>query len=186
MTDDRDLLLRAHRGHEASARLLWDRHAPALHALARAILGSSGVIGAEDVVQATFCRILEVDRRALREVRDVRAWLSQCARRIAHNEVRSMSRERARRGTRPTSAASAVVDDELAAVIRGLPDQMREVIVLKHACGLTFDQIADVLEVNRNTAASRYRAAIRHIRDTLSRQAPEAKDVQEVTSARAD
>jgi DNA-directed RNA polymerase specialized sigma24 family protein len=40
--------------------------------------------------------------------------------------------------------------------------------MLKHAGGLTFDQIALALDINRSTAASRYRAAIERLRAALT------------------
>ena len=51
--------------------------------------------------------------------------------------------------------------------VQALPDDQREVIVL-HVWGeLTFSQIADVLGISANTAASRYRYAIAKLRDAL-------------------
>ena len=43
----------------------------------------------------------------------------------------------------------------------------RELIALKIDGELTFAQIATVLEINANTAASRYRYAIARLRDRL-------------------
>jgi len=163
MPDDRTLLLRTHKGHEASARLLWDRHAPAMLALAGAIVRRGGV-QPEALVQSAFCRVLEVDRRTLREVRDARAWLCQLTRRVALNELRGARRERRRRREHAPPTTPVVDASDVAALVDALPRRQREVVVLKHAGGLTFDQIALALDVNRSTAASRYRAAIDRLR----------------------
>lgn len=169
MVDDRTLLIRTYKGHEASARLLWERHAPAMLALAGAVLRAHAGVSAEDVVQTAFCRVLQADRASLKRVREVRAWLCQVTRRVAINEIRGERREGARR-----ARAGAIRADpgphasDLCAAVDALSRRDREVVMLKHAGGLTFDQIALALDINRSTAASRYRAAIERLRAALT------------------
>jgi len=169
MDDDRQLLLRTRDGYEPAARLLWQRHAPGLLALARAVLPRS--VSADDVVQAVFCRVVGMERRALAAVLDVRPWLAQLVRREALTAIRAARRERTRRqqwgdrAARPRS--SGAPGDELRRAVGDLPRRLREVVVLKHAAGLTFDQMALALETNRNTVAGRYRAAIDSLRLSL-------------------
>lgn len=168
-TDDRQLLLATHRGHEASARLLWHWHAPRLLAHARAILREPGA--AEDVVQSVMCRLLELPRARLTAVDDAGAFLAAAVRREALNHLRTARRETARRaGARTVRAAApgpAALRDDLPAALDALPRRLREVVVLRHAGGLTFDQIAVALEANRNTIAGRYRAALASLRTRL-------------------
>ncbi len=45
-----------------------------------------------------------------------------------------------------------------------LPDEQREVVVLKTWGGLTFDQIGEQLAISPNTAASRWRYAMEALR----------------------
>lgn len=167
---DRQLLLATHRGHEASARLLWARHAPRLLAHARSIVREAGA--AEDVVQAVMCRLLELPRSRLAAIEDVPAFLAAATRREALNALRSGRRESARRrsGTTPAPATpppgqalAADIDRALAA----LPRRLREVVILKHISDLTFDQIALALATNRNTIASRYRTAVAALKEML-------------------
>jgi RNA polymerase sigma-70 factor, ECF subfamily len=167
--DDRQLLLATHRGHEASARLLWRRHAPCLLAHARAILLEPGA--AEDVVQTVMCRLLELPRRRLAAVGDPRAFLAAAVRREALNHLRSARRQTARyRHVHRQSDAAfepSPHSDDLAPALDALPRRLREVVVLKHVGGLTFDQIALALEANRNTIAGQYRAALAALRAFL-------------------
>jgi RNA polymerase sigma-70 factor (ECF subfamily) len=51
--------------------------------------------------------------------------------------------------------------------LASLPLEQREVITLKIDGGLTFAQIAEILHVNPNTAASRYRYAMEKLRRFL-------------------
>ena len=52
--------------------------------------------------------------------------------------------------------------------IQTLPDYYKEVIILKIWGELTFEQIADTLDIPMNTAASRYRYALEKLRRTLT------------------
>jgi len=51
-----------------------------------------------------------------------------------------------------------------------LPGEQRETLVLKIWSGLTFAQIAAVLNISANTAASRYRYAIARLRESLAEE----------------
>ncbi len=48
-----------------------------------------------------------------------------------------------------------------------LPEKLREVLVLKIWSGLTFAEIADLLKISNNTAASRYRYALQQLQKKL-------------------
>lgn len=52
--------------------------------------------------------------------------------------------------------------------IQTLPDYYKEVIILKIWGELTFEQIAETLDIPMNTAASRYRYALDRLRRTLT------------------
>ena len=51
------------------------------------------------------------------------------------------------------------------ALLARLPEEQREVIMLKVYAGLTFKEIAETLELSANTVASRYRYAIERLRE---------------------
>jgi RNA polymerase sigma-70 factor (ECF subfamily) len=52
-----------------------------------------------------------------------------------------------------------------------LPDDQRQVVVLKVWGELTFAQIASALDISPNTAASRFRYALRRMRDQMDKAA---------------
>ena len=58
-------------------------------------------------------------------------------------------------------------DDELERAVKALPAHLREVVVLKVWSALTFQEVADTLGIPLNTAASRYRYALEHLRTAL-------------------
>ena len=55
----------------------------------------------------------------------------------------------------------------IAAALSELPEEQREVIVMKIWGGLTFPQIASALNQSVNTVASRYRYALEKLRERL-------------------
>ena len=64
-------------------------------------------------------------------------------------------------------------DDEtrsLQVALSNLPEKLREVITLKLWGDLTFAQIGETLDISQNTAASRYRYALEHLRSQLIRE----------------
>ena len=63
-------------------------------------------------------------------------------------------------------------DAELERAVRTLPPHLREVVVLKTWSGLTFQEIAVTLGIPLNTAASRYRYALEHLRGALKELRP--------------
>lgn len=173
---DHELLLLTHRGDAEAAVGLWARFGPRMIALGCAVLRERDTLTAQDVVQGVFVRLLGLDRTTVREVKDVAAWLSRLTRNAALNHIRENSRRRARvqRATEgqvvfEKPAADALPPD-LQEAVDALPDEQRDTILLKHVAGLTFDQMAHALEENRNTVASRYRAAVSQLRRLLGEQ----------------
>lgn len=174
--DDQTLLRRTHAGHEPSARELWSRHAGWMAAFARSVLGRRGGSLADDVVQSVFCRVLSLDRRTVRRVREVRPWLARAVRHEALNQLRTL--KRAARRDAATVARTIVPEaktgrhPDLASALARLPRRQREVAYLRHVAGLTVDQTAAALGVPRGTIASRNHAAMQRLRDILNPSAP--------------
>lgn len=176
--DDRTLLIATHRGHEPSARLLWERHGPALLAYASSLVGAAD---ADDVVQTVMCSILTTPRSTLRKIDNTRAWLLRATRSAALNNIRSRRRRRTReqadhtplgmRKTQPPAGALQRLEPALASAIDALPRRLREPIVLRHLAGLSFTHLAAALGLNRSTAATRYEAAINELRKQLATEA---------------
>src|ERR1041385_483290 len=129
-----------------------------------------------DVLQEVFTKLARRPE-LLRAARDERAFLI----RLAHNAAIDLMR---RRGTREKHheqfgaemlalfAPAADPDEaafraELSEALAELPPDQRAVVHLKLWEGLTFEQIADALEIPPNTAASRYRYGLDKLRARL-------------------
>ena len=159
------------RDDPAAVELLWDRYADDLLAFLQARLGSRH--DAEDVLQAVFVRIVR-NRRRLAGARRLNAYVYQ----IARNEAAQCRRSRRQRGavgperepwlvaTRSDDAGKELAEQLQTALAR-LPQGQREVVVLKVYRDKTFREIARLLHVSLNTAASRYRYGMEKLRSLL-------------------
>jgi RNA polymerase sigma-70 factor (ECF subfamily) len=153
---------------------LYDEHAQAVFAFLLNFTRHEA--DTRDLLQELFIKLA---RRPdlLEGVRDERAFLL----RLAHNLAIDLIR---RRGTREKHQeqlagetlaifAPAAAHDEgafreaLSAALGALPGDQRAVVHLKLWEGLTFEQIADLLDIPLNTAASRYRYGLDKLRDRL-------------------
>lgn len=164
------------RGDETAARALLSRLGPGLTVFARGLLRDESL--AEDAFQNALCKVFRCQVREIDAVESPRAWLARIIRREALTIIRSSRRAHMRNLRRAADDASAAMrrpqpidafeDDSLSAAVALLPRRLAEIIILKHAAALTFDQIAIALDLNRNTAASRYRDALAMLKKHLT------------------
>ena len=166
------LLLGLAAGDPRAFAALYDRYAVRLYRAACGILGCRE--DAEDVVQEVFLAAVRSHER-LGEVRDLTAYLftamSRAAGRCAMRRTRTVQAFH-RAADEAAAAAQRTPADSpdwhrLHQALGLLPSPQREVITLKIDGELTFAQIAQVLGVSINTAASRYRYALRKLKAFL-------------------
>jgi RNA polymerase sigma-70 factor, ECF subfamily len=160
------------KGDERAYAELYDRFAGRLYRTALGMLGLRE--DAEDIVQEAFMGILQ-SRHRLADVQDLAAYLFTALRRAAGR----CARRRARASALPEAAASELpiaadrqdqsspLSERIERALSSLPAEQREVISLKIDGELTFSQIAQVIGVSVNTAASRYRYAMEKLRAVL-------------------
>lgn len=160
-------------GDPAAYAALYARLGRPLLRVAAAMLGrSADGAEAEDAVHDVFVALAR-GREKLRRVEDLDAYVFASLRHavVARMERRRMERrhlERIAAGRGETIEPPEVAEhDALAAALAVLPVEQREIIVLKVDAGLTFAQVAQVLRISPNTAASRYRYAIEKLRRRL-------------------
>ncbi len=148
---------------------LYDEHAPAVYRLVIAMLGSSS--DAQDAVSEVFLRAARCD---FRRIRNPRAYLLASARHQAISMLRRRQRETLVDPLDSRFFHTARLDERqaffahrVAAALRELPAQQREVIVLKVYEQMTFAEIAAITKTPANTVASRYRYAVEKLRRAL-------------------
>ena len=166
------MLLALATGDQRAYEELYDRFAVRLYRAALAMLRRPE--DAEDAVQEVFMAVVR-SREKMSEVRDLPAYLFTALRHAA-------GRAAARRARQPVNTDPTIAEtladkqppgnsdprgERLERALGSLPAEQREVIALKIDGELTFSQIAGVLDINPNTAASRYRYAIEKLRSAL-------------------
>ncbi|MEO6970886.1 MAG: sigma-70 family RNA polymerase sigma factor [Chthoniobacterales bacterium] len=126
---------------------------------------------AEDIVQEAFVRFWRRQHSI-----ENRALLYAAVRSAALDRLRSDQRRSRREAAVALDGADhfepqfTTVDEGqqlLAAAVERLPDEQREVVILKIWNELTFAGIASILEISQNTAASRYRYALGALKKIL-------------------
>ena len=126
---------------------------------------------AEDIVQDAFVRFWRRQHSI-----ENRALLYATVRSTALDRLRSDQRRARREATVALDGAThwepqfTTMDEGqqlLAAAVARLPDEQQEVVVLKIWNDLTFAEIAQILAISPNTAASRYRYALGALRKAM-------------------
>ena len=176
---DLDLIGRAREGDSQAFHALVDRHASDLFRLALSL--SATRADAEDIVQETllgaFRGMRQFDARA-----SVKTWLKRI---LVRQAARTWNKSRASRKAlaleavdveSPPSAASiregmasGAVDRkiDIAAVLKTLPREYREILVLREFEQMSYTEIAETLGVPQGTVESRLHRARAELKSRL-------------------
>jgi len=168
---DNMLLAALARNDAAAVEMMWDRYANDLFAYLLVVLCSRH--DAEDVLQTVFVKIAQ-KRHRLAKARHLDAYVF----RIARNEAsRFIDRRKRKRTVETANETWLTVTEEkpepvdlaeqLQAALANLPEQQREVIVMKIYRQKTFLEISRLLGLSQNTVSSRYRYGIEKLRILL-------------------
>jgi RNA polymerase sigma-70 factor (ECF subfamily) len=160
-------------GDHAAFRELFDRHAPRVFRLAQRMLRSAA--DAEDATQDAFLAAFR-NAHTYRAGRPVLPWLLRIARnaalairgrRSADEEARRAARSGRARPEPSPSAEGLAEAAEQASIVReavdGLPEAMRDVVVLMRLEGLSAREVAEVLDVTERTVWNRLRRALERL-----------------------
>lgn len=158
--------MQATRSDVSEIELSYQRYGSALLLFATALAGERS--RAQDAVQHVFLKLLESG--SLRDALDAKAYLFTCVRNAVLNDRKARRHDVA---LEPESAWFEPPHRDFAAELNlrralwELPEDQREVTILHVWAELTFAQIAEVLSISANTAASRYRYALAKLREAL-------------------
>jgi len=175
------LLVAASRGDEAAWRELLERYTRRVFALVKSRCRDVDV--AEEIAQSVFVTVAsKLGQGLYTEQGRFESWLF----RVAMNRVRDHVRRVRRQATATDSdglidrreAPSAAVDptDERVGVLREAMEQLtdadREIIELRHHGGLSFKQMAELLEEPVGTLLARHHRALKKIKDWMEESGP--------------
>jgi RNA polymerase sigma-70 factor (ECF subfamily) len=157
------------------------RHLDAAYNLARWL--SRNAEDAQDIVQESFLRALRSRDQCRQE--SVRAWLLKIVRNTCHTWLTSNRTRSAPLAMLDTVSASDSASPEAAVqrrqdagvvrrAIEALPDEFREVIVLRELEGLPYKEIAEIEAVPIGTVMSRLSRARARLKELLADYGEEA------------
>jgi RNA polymerase sigma-70 factor (ECF subfamily) len=159
---------------------LYDAHAGALYAFVLNLTRSPAA--SEDILHDLFLKIAR-DERRFRTLAQPKSYLFAMAHRAVIDAVRRAETHQRRHENDAGPAEffqpnpdQAYFQTEVVEALATLPIEQRAVVHLKLWEDLTFEQIAEALDIPANTAASRYRYAIDKMRGRLRSTYKELRD----------
>ena len=192
---DEGLMLRYQRGDRQAFTVLVRRHQSALFNFAVRQIGAPQI--AEEVVQDAFVRVVQNAADFKHEARFT-TWIYTIVRNLCIDHLRkralrrhpSLDEPAGRKagggegdaedgpslGERTQDPRASVERDatgrelatKIASAVEALPDEQREVFLLREGSNLPFKEIADITGVPENTVKSRMRYALERLQQALS------------------
>jgi RNA polymerase sigma-70 factor (ECF subfamily) len=174
---DVSLVQQAAAGNEKAFRTLVDRHADRMYRMAVSMVGS--VADAEDVLQETFAGAYK-GLKGFEARSSVKTWLT----RILMTQAAKWRRDRKRQAdlnlddnaerAATVSGTSGVVGAKIdvQAAIAKLSPEHRQVMVLREFEQMSYEEMAQVLDVPRGTVESRLHRARAELKELLKAYLP--------------
>jgi len=181
--EDSALMLRYKEGDTAAFEVLYRRHKDSLYRyLLRLSLNRAA---AEDIFQEVWSRIIR-SRHNYRPTAKFSTFLYRVAHNCFIDHVRRNKRHASNATLDPEDAVSpldepdvstekALARRRLFAALTRLPEEQRDVFLLHEEAGLSLDVIAQVTGVNRETAKSRLRYAMKKLKAAIIEPATETE-----------
>ncbi len=174
-TSDQSLMLAVQEGDIDKLGVLFERHYVQLFNFLLRLTGDRHL--SEDLVQEVFVRLLKY-RHSYRGGSQFTTWMFQIARNARIDHFRKAPRAeismeddvQERVSMIPTPDESAAHTEEMRIMLEALaklPDDRREVLLLRGMQGLKFEEIAEVLKCSVNTIKGRAFRAIRELRASI-------------------
>jgi RNA polymerase sigma-70 factor (ECF subfamily) len=180
-TTDQALMLAVREGDVEKLGILFERHHAQLFNFLLRLTGNRHL--SEDLVQEVFVRLLKY-RHTYRGQSQFTTWMFQIARNARIDHFRRSPREDASIddcvqefvSLSPTPAENAEKREEMRTLldaISRLPEERREVLLLRGIQGLKFEEIAEALKCSVNTIKGRAFRAIRELRVSMNQSITE-------------
>jgi RNA polymerase sigma-70 factor (ECF subfamily) len=178
-------MLRFRDGDVRAFEILLQRHRQSIFEFILRSVGPYNFTQAEDLTQETFLRVVK-QASAYEQRAKFTTWLFTLARNLCidasrrriHRKAQSLDStdEEGNSLLDRTAASGPAVDRQvighqlqarLTEAIDSLPEDQREVFLMRESADLSFKEIADVIGVSENTVKSRMRYALEKLRASL-------------------
>jgi RNA polymerase sigma-70 factor (ECF subfamily) len=175
---DEALMERFCEGDTGALEVLFDRHASGVRGFLRRMVRNDAL--ADDLVQTTFLSVVRSSDRYRRGA-PVSPWLLTIAANAARDSLRRtnlhvevLGEERAALNEPADEAepSDPVVRRRIEAAFAALPVQQREAVLMHKVHGLSFEQIADALDITSTAARIRAHRGYEKLRELLGDLAP--------------
>jgi len=174
--DDTKLMARVRAGDELAFELLFRRYEARLYAYLWRRVRDEEL--AADLTQETFVRLWQ-SRLRWQDSGSMGAYLIRTAQRLTIDEYRRREvRNRWSQDAAVASASAVRAPDQdleerelrlrLDEAICALPERTREVFILKRDAGLSYREIAELMEISPKTVDAHMNRALRQLRDRLA------------------
>ncbi len=179
--NDNELIVGYLKGNHQMLELLIERHQKKIFSYILTVVKDKNI--AEDIFQDTFIKIVNTIRGGYYKEE---GKFIQWAMRIAHNLTIDFFRKQKRIPTIENRTDYSIfetikvydesmedkiiieqIHNEIRALIELLPDEQKEVVMLRHYSELSFKEIAEQTNVSINTALGRMRYALINIRKLM-------------------
>lgn len=183
---DEELMQLYQKGEEHAFEMLYWRHQRGIFNFIHHFIGESGG-QAEELLQDVFLKVVKSSKR-YKPTAKFTTWLYQIARNSCIDHFRKMKHRKTTSLSQPVDSEekmlleSTIANDNpspekaariseitevLKKAIGALPEEQREVFLMREDLNLSFAEIAELIGCPLNTAKSRMRYALEHLRKTL-------------------
>ena len=180
---DQELVVNFIKGDQASLEILINRHKNRVYTYIYLMVRNQHL--AEDIFQDTFVKVIKsLLQHKYRDDGKFVSWVT----RIAHNLIIDHFRKEKQLNVISNDACESnifntkklsekniedsLIDDQITEDIRKLidflPEDQKEVVILRHYAGLSFKEIAEQTNVSINTALGRMRYALINMRKLIT------------------
>lgn len=180
---DEDLIIQYVSGDESSLRILINRHQQKLFSFIYLLVKDKAL--AEDVFQDTFVKVINTLKRGqYAEQGKFLPWVMRISRNLVIDHYRKVQKMPAvtdpdgfdiftvikiAEENREDQMMKEQTHDQLRKLIQQLPEEQKEVLILRHYADLSFKEIADLTDVSINTALGRMRYALTNLRKLIEK-----------------
>lgn len=173
--EEKELLEHVADGDQQAFAVIFNKYWPTVYSAAL-VIAKSPVL-AEDISQEVFTRLWEAKEKA-RHIENVKAFLFITARNLIINRLSRQKVEDAYRTYQLHHSAGGSVGEEerldyqqleqrLRSAIRRLPPKQQRAFLLSREQGLTYDQIAQQMQISKDTVKEHIIKALASLRKSL-------------------
>ncbi len=181
---DQELILLYQQGNEASLEILIKRHQRNVYTAIYLLVKNRAL--AEDIFQETFIKIINTIRQdKYNDEGKFAPWAARVARNLTIDYIRKMKRDVTITDSEGNDVFNYITiaeesnedkiirnqsEHNIRQLVKLLPEEQRQVLIMRQWGDMSFQEIADATGVSINTALGRMRYALNNLRKMMEQQ----------------